>query len=332
MKRGRLGFTLIELLVVIGIIAVLIAILIPVVGKVRLAAQTANTTNQMHGISAAIQHYFNDFLAYPGALPNSAFAASPGAGAYFKSGSALTNAANYTQTEDAVMALLGGHQPFKQGSFVVLDWKPDQIGLGPMSFNPLQLGTTPAAALPRKQPYMDRRPENFTPLVGNTPVQLKAVTELGMTYVNDSEAPEFMDLYSNPRPIIYIRSEAAGTTTHFVSGTPVVIHDSAGTYGGDPSPKWDSTYSYDFATLLPYLNLSVSSLPDMKKDFYNLLDITLPTPAQKPVAQNKYVQGYFGSTSGNTAKNAGSFMLIDAGPDRQFGTPDDIIVGAGGGQ
>src|SRR5438105_8250831 len=73
-RRGRLGFTLIELLVVIGIIAVLIAILIPVVGRVRLAAQTANTTNQMHRISAAIQTYYHDFNAYPGALPNSAFA------------------------------------------------------------------------------------------------------------------------------------------------------------------------------------------------------------------------------------------------------------------
>src|SRR5216110_1976560 len=73
MKRGRLGFTLIELLVVIGIIAVLIAILIPVVGRVRLAAQTANTTNQMHRISAAIQNYFNDFQAYPGVFSNREF-------------------------------------------------------------------------------------------------------------------------------------------------------------------------------------------------------------------------------------------------------------------
>jgi hypothetical protein len=33
-----------------------------------------------------------------------------------------------------------------------------------------------------------------------------------------------------------------------------------------------------------------------------------------------------------TAKNAGTYMLISAGPDRLFGTGDDIVVGGGGGQ
>ena len=130
MKRAiawRAGFTLIELLVVIGIIAVLIAILIPVVGKVRLAAQTANTTNQMQRISAAIQVYFHDFQAYPGALPNSAFAGAGNTAAYV---SGLTN---YTQAEDMVLALRGGLQ--MNSGTKKLDLFPAQLDQGVASFN-----------------------------------------------------------------------------------------------------------------------------------------------------------------------------------------------------
>ena len=45
-----------------------------------------------------------------------------------------------------------------------------------------------------------------------------------------------------------------------------------------------------------------------------------------------YLISYFGNSSGTAAKSAGSYLLIDAGPDRIFGTNDDIVVGAGGGQ
>ena len=40
----------------------------------------------------------------------------------------------------------------------------------------------------------------------------------------------------------------------------------------------------------------------------------------------------FSNSLSYTARSAGSFMLICAGPDRIFGTKDDIIQGGGGGQ
>jgi prepilin-type N-terminal cleavage/methylation domain-containing protein len=314
MKRGRLGFTLIELLVVIGIIAVLIAILIPVVSRVRLAAQTANTTNQMHKISAAIQTYQHDFLAYPGALPNAAFA-PPGPGGYFKSGS-LTNAATYTQTEDAALAMLGGLQGFNQGGTILLDWKPAEIGLGPVSFNPLQYQAGSPVVLPRKSAYIERRPEDFTPLAGGNPVQLKTIAELGLTYVNDSEAPEFMDLYSNPRPIVYMRANVGAKSIGGASQTII--------YNSRISNTFRADVHYDIGVVQPYLN-SAKDFPPASGQPSNFATGNLDPNATA-------VQAYFTSSSGNTAKNAGSFMLIDAGPDRIFGTADDIIVGAGGGQ
>ena len=66
-SRCRRAFTLVELLVVVGLITVLIAILLPVLGKAREAANRAKCAANLRSIGQALTMYTQQYRYYPAA-------------------------------------------------------------------------------------------------------------------------------------------------------------------------------------------------------------------------------------------------------------------------
>src|ERR1700734_3478816 len=60
-KKGRDGFTLIELLVVVSIIALLIAILLPALGKAKVQANKTACGTRIRGLGTALASYLAEY-------------------------------------------------------------------------------------------------------------------------------------------------------------------------------------------------------------------------------------------------------------------------------
>jgi prepilin-type N-terminal cleavage/methylation domain-containing protein len=82
MKKSKQGFTLIELLVVVAIIGLLATLSIVALNNARARARDARRVADVKQIQTALELYYNDYGAYPTAIPTSGTAISSGTTVY----------------------------------------------------------------------------------------------------------------------------------------------------------------------------------------------------------------------------------------------------------
>jgi prepilin-type N-terminal cleavage/methylation domain-containing protein len=245
------GFTLVELLVVLSIITLLVAILLPVVHKVRIKAYIADTQNEVKELGAAIDRYDLEQHAYPGPLandqvydPNFPFIGSGGTALNWPFSNATLdvvgqngalpansydttlNPKQITMSENLVLGLLGGLWVDRTtpGQYQ-LHYDPSQVGLGPQV-----LSTTPQTH--RYTPYMEGRNLSWNQNSNGKSGYFVDGTGVvsgtnGSAY--DSIIPEFVDRFPEPLPILYLRAKPGissyNASTPTSKNNPIITDD-----------------------------------------------------------------------------------------------------------
>jgi prepilin-type N-terminal cleavage/methylation domain-containing protein len=283
--RGR-GFTLIELLVVIGIIVLLAAILMPVIGYVRIAAQKADTQNQIQGLAAAIKQYHDSFHAYPGPLDDAQIY-TPGAPGIPPLPAGIGNG-QVTMAENMFLGLVGGlTRPAAQ---TILFQPPSQAtGIGNLS----AVSATP-----------------YNSIIKDWAGQVSAgkfQDNLGQ-YAADSNVPEFLDRFTDHRmPILYLRAKP---------GRRGVMSD-----GTLPFEQ----YQYDLRQISPYTSARLYGQAQGLRSLGNYLGPLLSKGVNYdalPYFRSQTEPGQNNANGNPRVKD--TYILISAGADGIYGTADDI--------
>lgn len=348
------GFTLVELLVAIGIIALLIGLTVMGVSKIRRAAWSANTRNTIMTIQNAIQTFHADNHKYPGAMSNSSFGAIPGIKVvtpfpvgYVNNGGA--NLTKLTGTENLVLDLYGG---LYLDAANAITYDPARIGTGAGSLN---------SSNPKKSPaYLsDQKLLNESWQTANKDGHYK--DDSGEA--DDSIVPELVDNFPQAMPILYLRAssgyELPNGTAPTVAANNIITKGN--TSAGQYQLEQIQGYTGAFTGSWPSMTADTSATPAagthsigeqkfiIKGAQYTNAGTPIATPAapyhglryisptldstmtkgdskfQYPYDPYAYLQNPALSTSTTpVARQKDQFILISPGPDRIYGTEDDI--------
>ena len=318
---GPAGFTLIELLVAIGIITVLIGILVPVVARVRITAQEASTKNFLNQLEAACEAYQLNFSAYPGPLANDQLGPMPSGAALpvvnASSGNYDTTAlSNVTGSENLVLGVLGGLK-YSSTANGAIQYDPSFVGTGPNSLN----SRNPK----RYQAYVD----GSKYLSWRTDNNMKTGRFSDGTMANDSIIPEFVDQFTDPLPILYLRARVGADGNPAGNGVvksptdnPVVTLNIT----GNADPQYDLNQIIGYTE--PDIGIGRTRPPgaaDLKQGLSKDPDPTATLdPTQQPYNAYPYFLNPQSTATQPTARQKDGYILISAGRDRIYGTADDI--------
>lgn len=341
MKRN--AFTIVELLFVILIITVLVGILFPVIGKARLAARATETTALIVQLDSAIRAYHQDFGAYPGPLADNEINATyPPAAFAFAGFNLISSAPGFDTTkptgqisaaENLVLALCGGLRIDTATNTLIYD--PALVGKGP---NNLNIGS----------------PKHFDSYI-DTPNLAWRIGPNGKTgqyqddagSAADSIIPEFVDTFSDPMPILYLRARVGAVQ----NGTPATNNNN-GVIQLVAATGRTNTCQYQLDDIIAYtapnggksigVGRSVSQYKNWSSPIPDQHQHGLQTVNTSSVLVDDGSANYFYphdafayfrnlSLSGavpnivpNIPRQKDAYILISAGKDRTYGTDDDI--------
>jgi type II secretory pathway pseudopilin PulG len=296
MKRRKSGFTVVELLTVIGIMAMLVALLIPAVTAVRLTAKRVSQKAQFASIEISLTAFKTDYGDYP---PSNWWDPAPG----------LAGPRNYCGAQKLAEALVGwdlmGFQPKS-------DFRANGSNdAGLFVYNP----NDAVLMAQRKGPYLEPASAGVFRLADISP------DKPGLFIDTVELAPDtfvLCDVFSVKR--ITFRKPGIFETTTQNAGTPILYYRANTSSkslipSGSPANYQDQIYN-------PRDNFPIINLG-------RLADWNKSTAARRRhiLEDFNFFYEYIRDpkiTARPWPYRPDSYILISAGPDGEYGTGDDI--------
>lgn len=294
MKRKKTGLTMIELLIVLGIIAILVGLLLPAVTVVRKMAKETKQKAQFSTIELALATFKNDYGDYP-----------PSYGWDYTKNVGL----DYCGAQKLAEALLGWDL---RGFHPKSAWRADGLdaNLDTGSYDPARTRDADGDGIPdtfdeRKGPYLELASADAFRTSGPEGLYFNSGTLHPDRFV-------LCDVFGRKR--INVINQVTGEATRYKAGTPILYFkaNTASKYLGDP--EVGSIYRIGDNRELIGLG-SVEQMPqDIRPHPFNDPSNFLRAIIDPKVTTANRMWPY----------RPDSYILISAGEDGLYGTPDDI--------
>lgn len=296
------GFTLVELMVVLFVLLVLMSILIPAIAGVRKRGYEVKTRALVQKIASACQVYMGDWHAAPGIMPDSQLY-----------GNSNTVSIPVTSTENLTLSLMGGLNPDQTYSKFTFDASKTTplTTNGALSLNP----SNPK----RYNAYIDYVATEMDWVPGDQNTGNYKALYGGPANPGDTQIPEFLDAFPEPKPIIYMRARVGASAVIDDNGSDLLAQQGNSSqyhtadftvYAGIPStPQPGHPFDFDFMT------------GGDSKHYMSWYDALRNEGMTQVDSSGNAVAG-----SAEVPKGKDGFILIATGASRAWLAKDAIIV------
>lgn len=324
----RTGFTLVELLAVIAIISLLIAVLVPSISAARTAAKKATTKARIDAIGKGAELFNGESGAYPQSRGNSPFHA---VSQFESANSNPLFGAQWIALQLSGADLRGWVKPVISNDAV----NPDEQVIDADDWNEWY-SIDPDKPYTRSGPYVDASQGKVASTVNRLIEQARIqdfdskiiVAPNGSRNFGTGDVPVYLDAWE--RPLLYYRANP-GTDAPFTTGNPGNRQFTMGRYDQTDNGGFTGSEGQDGfrTTSFKPMQFDAQTGGDhvLANFNYQRDDTELPEPDSFEGWLTD--RGLFEQTKrGNDGRiwpyNADTFLLISAGKDGRFGTPDDV--------